>query len=151
MTNKHDFTGKSIKCDTWEQMLHLAKLAEEQGITKPKNDDYWFSESSFNDKYCYFMVVDSIGYTNDIISETLASKIVTYSDFINTLPTEVVEVTGCGDCPLRSWNDESGVVYCLHKDHQEPTKYNYEDLFTTCPLKKASITIKLKQHETTGN
>jgi hypothetical protein len=27
---KHDFTGKSIKCDTWEQMLHLAKLAEEQ-------------------------------------------------------------------------------------------------------------------------
>jgi hypothetical protein len=142
MTNKHDFTGKSIKCDTWEQMLHLAKLAEEQGISKPKNDDYWFSERTFNDKYCYFMVVDSIGYTNDIISDTLASKIITYSDFINTLPTEVVEVTRCVDCPFAF--TELEFALCLHPKSEVPP---YTDRFNTCPLKKASITIKLKHND----
>jgi hypothetical protein len=143
----HDFTGKSIKCDNWEQMLHLAKLAEEQGISKPKNDDYWFSQRTFNDKYCYFMVVDSIGYTNDIISDTLASKIITYSDFINTLPTEVVEVTDCGDCPFRISVVDS-VDYCSHPKFPKDKKYTN---FNECPLKKASLTIKLKQNDTTGN
>jgi hypothetical protein len=139
----HDFTGKSIKCETWEQMLHLAKLAEEQGISKPKNDDYWFSKHTFNDKYCYFMVVDSIGYINDIISDTLASKIVTYYDFINTLPTEVVEVTGCGDCPFRV--DSDIVDNCSHPNFKRNSKY--DPPFTTCPLLIKSITIKLKQND----
>jgi hypothetical protein len=150
MTNKHDFTGKSIKCDTWEQMLHLAKLAEEQGITKPKNDDYWFSEHTFNDKYCYFMVVDSIGYTNDIISDTLASKIVTYSEFTATLPTEVVEVTGCADCPMYTKLVQYDYQYCAYPNKQQSCQMHV-DMFANCPLKKASLTIKLKQNEPTGN
>ena len=28
-----NFTGKAILCETWEQMEHLAKIAEGMGIT----------------------------------------------------------------------------------------------------------------------
>ena len=144
----HDFTGKSIKCDNWEQMLHLAKLAEEQGITNPDNDEFWFTESSFNYKYCYFIVIEGKGYTNDIIADDKKHlPIIPYHTFINKLPTEVVEVTGCGDCPFMV--DSDIVDNCSHPNFKRNSKYDQR--FTTCPLLTKSITIKLKQNDTTGN
>jgi hypothetical protein len=59
------------------------------------------------------------------------------------MPNEIT-VTGCADCPLRSWATDI-IVYCLHPDHQSPTKYNYSDLHEQCPLKQNYIIITLKQ------
>jgi hypothetical protein len=138
MTNKHDFAGKSIKCDTWEQMQHLAKLAKLQGAKKHTrfSPDYF----SFGNK-CFVLedgVYDCCVRQEDNIE-------ILYSDFIPPLPAEVVEVTGCVDCKLSSWNHSRTGVYCglQYTDEMHPTK-----LFTTCPLKKASITIKLKHNDT---
>ena len=62
--------------------------------------------------------------------------------------TETIEVTGCGDCKLSQWNNSRTGAYCAlqETDEMNPTK-----LFTTCPLKTKSITIKLKNNEPTGN
>ena len=141
MTRKHDFTGKSIKCDTWEQMLHLAKLAEEQKA-EPNN----FKVSDFLNGAVFFEIYDRHQYTNLFSRSSINVKEIPYYNFI--IPTDVVEVTGCGDCKLSSWNHSRTGVYCAlqYTDEMSPNK-----LFTTCPLKKASLTIKLKQNDTTGN
>jgi hypothetical protein len=138
MTNKHDFTGKSIKCDTWEQMLHLAKLAEEQGGKKHKrfSIDYF----SFGNK-C-FVLEDGVF---DCCVRQEDNTEILYSDFIPTLPTEVVEVTGCADCPFSEVINSTDIVWCNVKGH----KNEDENPFTTCPLLTKSITIKLKQNDTT--
>jgi hypothetical protein len=131
---KHDFTGKSIKCDTWEQMLHLAKLAEEQGYR-----EIGLNKCDFNDGAIYFYVVSGV-YLNNHGKK--AQNVVTYSYFINTpLPNEVVEVTGCGDCPF--YVGLGGGNFCEHPSYTVSSA----DIFTTCPLKKASLTIQLKQNE----
>ena len=133
---KHDFTGKSIKCKTWEQMLHLAKLAEEQGYER------WLtSEDRFNNGEVYF-TVDHHQYM--CISECFDEIETTYSEFTNPpLPTEVVEVTGCEDCPMYK-GDCQGFFTCRHPKQDNSGMSEFE----TCPLKKASITIKLKQNDT---
>jgi hypothetical protein len=129
----HDFTGKSIKCDTWEQMQHLAKLAEEQGC-KPDR----FKLSDFLNGAIFFEVWEDNDYSNFYEPSIEGNKSITYSDFI--YPTEVVEVTGCGDCPLHAFRGESERNYCSFE-----SKYETDNpLFTTCPLKQKSITIKLK-------
>jgi hypothetical protein len=135
----HDFTGKSIKCETWEQMQHLAKLAEEQGYR-----EIGLNKCDFNDGAIYFYVVSGV-YLNNHGKK--AQNVVTYSYFINTLTTEVVEVTGCEDCPFHAFRGESERNYCSFE-----SKYETDNpLFTNCPLKQKSITIKLKQNEQTGN
>ena len=142
---KHDFTGKSIKCDTWEQMLHLAKLAEKQGYRQFCH----FDIDCFNRGERYF-TIDHNDYM--MINEMFDPIEVSYTDFITPtlppLPTEVVEITGCEDCKLSSWNHSRTGVWCglQHEDEMHPTK-----LFDTCPLKKSSITIKLKQNDTERN
>lgn len=149
---KHDFTGKSIKCETWEQMLHLEQLAKEQGITNPENDKFWFTESSFNDKYCYFIVIEGKGYANDRIGDDKKHlPIIPYHTFINTLPTEVVEVTGCDGCLcVSSYTGNDGYEY-YHCSAQKNTERSESYLFETCPLLTKSLTIQLKQNDTTGN
>ncbi len=138
MTNKHDFAGKSIKCDTWEQMEHLAKLAEEHGYTQGKG----FSKNLFGNYGCYFTIVGGERYT--VLAGMYDEVEITYSQFINpTLPTEVVEVTGCGDCPFYSM--VSSGDFCGYPKQE----IECDDIFSICPLKKASITIKLKQDDTT--
>lgn len=139
----HDFTGKSIKCETWEQMLHLAKLAEEQGYSKLVP----FSELWFNRGSVYF-TIDSEEYMMlDCVCDPIE---ISYSDFINTLPTEVVEVTGCGDCPMYTKLAQHDYQYCAYPNKQQSCQMHV-DMFANCPLKESSITIKLKQHDATGN
>jgi hypothetical protein len=65
---------------------------------------------------------------------------------MNTLPTEVVEVTSCGDCMFVNYGQ-----YGMDEPTCDRQKGTTGDIFTTCPLKKASLTIKLKQNDTTGN
>jgi hypothetical protein len=133
----HDFTGKSIKCETWEQMLHLAKLAEEQGYM-----ELLFSENRYKKGYKYFEVNCLNQYVN--LSEPEEDTVINYAMFmIVPLPTEVVEVTGCGDCPF-STTLPLDTDWCSHPNHENKGYL----LFETCPLKKASITIKLKQDDT---
>lgn len=138
MTNKHDFTGKSIKCETWEQMLHLAKLAEEQGYR-----DLFFKQSDFEDGECYFIAnMDNKYYFSSDL--TFDEIVIFYHDFINPpLPTEVVEVTGCVDCPFSEIINSTDIVWCNVKGH----KNEDENPFTNCPLLTKSITIKIKQHD----
>jgi hypothetical protein len=70
--------------------------------------------------------------------------IIKYSDFINpSLPTEVVEITGCVDCPFHV--GLGGGNFCEHPSYIVSSA----DIFTTCPLKKASLTIQLKHYDTT--
>ena len=140
---KHDFTGKSIKCDTWEQMLHLAKLAEEQGMQSGGFSKRWFDDYDG----VYFETTPKMYFCN--LQKPQEKVVTTYHDFINTLPTEVVEVTGCDGCIFH----ENGFPFehiCRHPKYEQPTfaKTSIKKLFTTCPLKKASLTIKLKQNDT---
>jgi|688.fasta_scaffold1201538_1 hypothetical protein len=133
MTNKHDFTGKSIKCDTWEQMLHLAKLAKLQGAKKHTrfSPDYF----SFGNK-CFVLeneVYDCCARHEDYTQ-------ILYSDFAN--PTEVVEVTGCDGCMFVDYGE-----YGINDPICSMQTGITGDIFNTCPLKKASITIKLKHND----
>ena len=147
MTNKHDFTGKSIKCDTWEQMLHLAKLAREQYNATSFLDDSFFSENNFNNEGCVYFIFDpsDATYLIQSVHSALNEIEISYLEFINTpLPTEVVEVTGCGDCPFMV--DSDIVDNCSHPNFKRNSKYDQR--FTTCPLLTKSITIKLKQNDT---
>jgi hypothetical protein len=149
MTNKHDFTGKSIKCDTWEQMLHLAKLAEEQHNATSFLGNMYFNQDDFNGGDVYFILdTEDMTYLIQSVHSALTPIVISYSVFINPpFPTEVVEVTGCGDCPFRI--DSDIVDNCSHPNFKRNSKYDQR--FTTCPLLTKSITIKLKQNDTTGN
>ena len=142
----YDFTGKSIKCDTWEQMLHLAELAEEQGysVLKP------FSARFFNTGSVFFTIDDKEYMCLDVVCDPIE---ILYTDFINPpLPPETIEVNWCDGCIFH----EGGLPFshiCRHPKYEQPTfaKTSIKKLFTTCPLKTKSITIKLKTNDTTGN
>lgn len=148
---KHDFTGKSIKCDTWEQMEHLAKLAEEQHNATSYLGGMYFNQDDFNSGDVYFVLDPS---DNTYLIQSVVSAInkieTTYSDFINTLPTEVVEVIGCEDCPMYTKLAQHDYQYCAYPNNQQSCQMHV-DMFKNCPLKKSSLTIKLKQNEPTGN
>ena len=133
----YDFTGKSIKCETWEQMLHLAKLAEEQGYK-----EIIFSEDRYKNGYKYFEVNSKHKYIN--LCEPEEETVINYSMFmIVPLPTETIEVTRCEGCPMYIRGNIADT--CLHPKYEWVNKYEYP--FTYCPLKKSSITIKLKQND----
>jgi hypothetical protein len=80
----HDFTGKAIFCTTWQQMLHLADLAREQGL-----NPYWFGQGdhTFENGFCYFMLCSGnlippnhfSSYKEWDVEDKL---VVTYADFI---------------------------------------------------------------------
>jgi len=57
---------------------------------------------------------------------------------------KVLEVIGCGNCPFRY--DEYGYG-CNHIDGTRNLYDNTDEVFASCPLKKESITIKLKSNE----
>jgi hypothetical protein len=61
---------------------------------------------------------------------------------MKTLPTEVVEVTGCDGCPF-STTLPLDTEWCSHPNHENKGYL----LFETCPLKKASLTIQLKHND----
>lgn len=133
MTN-YDFTGKSIKCDTWEQMLHLAKLTEEQGYTEME-----LTENDFNNGRVHFEVNSFFQYINLI--QPQEDNVINYAMFI--IPTETIEVTRCEGCPMYIRGNIADT--CLHPKYEWVNKYEYP--FTYCPLKKSSITIKLKHND----
>lgn len=84
------FTNKAIKCDTWEQMEHLARIAEDQGY-RPIG----FEKSDFDKRDLkYFIALKlSFGnaYTNGIPNR--GETITTYTTFINSHPD--IRVEGC--------------------------------------------------------
>lgn len=149
---KYDFTGKSIRCETWEQMLHLAGLAEGEGFT-----EYGFTESGFigsNEKL--FEVDDDGNFSSWEFMEVDKTEI-SYSDFINIIPNAVLEVTGCEKCMFNVFNDVFELPECRHPSQTNnvirlvSTKEALEIMFADCPLKKSSLTIKLKCNDTTSN
>lgn len=146
----YDFTGKSIKCETWEQMLHLAKLAEEQNRFSSL-----FSDLYFDDGAIYFVVMKSDKYTNEF-SVNEYNLEVNYTDFVKILPTETIEVTGCKDCPMISYSHDYDYFSCRHPSPKTQVSHysgvkGRDKLFTTCQLKTKSITLKIKKNEPTGN
>lgn len=79
------FKNKAILCDTWEQMEHLARIAEEQGYMP-----LGFSEIYFENDMAYF-IVDGWEYTNTYGTD--GYTITTYTTFINSHPD--ISVEGC--------------------------------------------------------
>jgi hypothetical protein len=82
----HDFTGKAIFCQTWQQMLHLAELAEKQGC---EINEAAFNEEDFNDGAVYFELY-GIAVVN---SYSTQDPIIPYTTFIN--PPVDESVYGC--------------------------------------------------------
>lgn len=152
----YDFTGKSIKCDTWEQMLHLAKLAEEQKA-KP-NVRWYFNEMEFNNGNVWFVLdTEDMTYVCQSVPTGIYDIEVSYTDFITPpLPTETIEVTGCKDCPMISYSHDYDYFSCRHPSPKTQVSHysgvkGRDKLFTTCQLKTKSITLKIKKNEPTGN
>jgi hypothetical protein len=96
-------------------------------------------------KVVFAQASDNTYLIQSVVSAINEIKI-TYSDFINTLPNEVVEVTGCVDCFFR----REGTIndYCTHPSYPNNRPYIEVNL---CPLLTKSITIKLKQNDTARN
>lgn len=130
---RYEFDKVAILCTTDEQVRHLATM-----VTTHKLQDISMGK--------YFRkAIDVNSYSN--FNTPKGNPIVTYEEFIAGMQeteTQVVEVTGCADCIFLDliadeWH------FCNHPDHVnnaiDPTK---EMLFTTCPLKKGAVTIKLK-------
>lgn len=147
MSNQqYDFKGKSIKCKTWNQAKHLAELAEEQGY-----NSWSFSRSEFQ-RGCKYFALDGMIYTLFLRTD---QEVVTYSDFINSLPNEVLEVTGCEDCVFNIFHLTFEIPECKHPNNNGGSKQlvSFKEelnlMFAACPLKKSSLTIKLKSNDTT--
>jgi hypothetical protein len=104
----------------------------------------YFNQDDFNGGDVYFILdTEDMTYLIQSVHSALTPIVISYSDFINTLPTEVVEVTGCGDCPFHAFRGESERNYCSIESKYE----THKPLFTTCPLLTKSITIQLKQND----
>lgn len=84
------FQNTAIKCDTWEQMEHLARIAEGQNIRQVGFIEHDF----YNRDLKYFIVLNlSFGliYTNGIPAHGEIET--TYTTFINSHPD--ISVEGC--------------------------------------------------------
>lgn len=75
MATQYNFTGRSIKCTSWWQMIHLSEIASAN-----KLNDWYLCEKAFRDGAIYF-VVDMDG---DYASQKLPQgEVVDYADFVN--------------------------------------------------------------------
>lgn len=81
-----NFQNVAIKCDTWEQMEHLARIAEEQGYVASK----WFTEEWFDDGDVFFEITNGNEYNCFTLS---TYPVLTYTQFINQSDTP--SVYGC--------------------------------------------------------
>lgn len=85
-----NFTNKAILCDTWEQMEHLARIADEQGY-RPIG----FVKSDFDKRDLKYFIVLKLSfkdaYTNGIPARGETET--TYTQFINQSDTP--SVYGC--------------------------------------------------------
>ena len=64
----------------------------------------------------------------------------------------IINVTGCHDCPFVQMDDESGIDYwCMHPTIIGSMNVNghseNEAIHPSCPLKQQSITVKLEENE----
>lgn len=80
------FTNKAIKCDTWQQMEHLARIAEGQGYKPIMFRRHYFDEQDM----VYFITRDN-EYTNTYEADGYTET--TYTTFINSHPD--ISVEGC--------------------------------------------------------
>ena len=130
---KHKFEDVAILCTTDEQIQHLATMVIVDGITKiwqyKKRWNYFREDGEIKGQYSNFF-------------DTGGKPVVTYADFIAGMQdpdTQVVEVTGCSRCPFSE--GFGNAEWCNHPEHDNES----DSLFSTCPLKKGAVTIKLKQ------
>lgn len=135
----YNFKNKSIKCDTWEQMLHLTVLAEEQGYQK----DGFFNRMFFDKGSQYFHVDTTHKYSNYPNSD--GKEITHYTNFINPHETESFVVTDCTNCPFYE-RDYKWEQFCRYPDKGRQMSMS-ENMFASCPLKTYTITIKLNQDD----
>ena len=85
----YNFQNYAILCDTWQQMLHLAKLAKAQGY---ETDNDSFNEELFDLGQVHFMVFDG-GYFCDYYQYIGVKIEIPYTSFINSHPD--LRVEGC--------------------------------------------------------
>lgn len=151
MATQYMFERKAIKCNLWTEMLHLAKLAIDQGYIVANTND--FKEEDFKKGYIFFHVTSiPIKCILNMRDAGINDVAISYDDFIASpdvvkeeLPIEIVELTGCGECLFH----ESRMPFqhmCNHPKYEQPifAKTSIKKLFKTCPLKEKSLTIKLK-------
>lgn len=93
---KLNFNGVAIFCETWQQMLHLAELAMEHGLSP-----YWFGQGdhTFENGYCYFMlcspwIIPPDHFSNYKEWDVEGETIIPYHTFINQTPAQD-SVYGC--------------------------------------------------------
>lgn len=152
MATQYMFERKAIKCNFWSEMMHLARLAMEQGYIIATDND--FTEDDFKKGYVFFHVTSiPIKCILNMRDAGINDVAISYDDFIanldvvkEELPTEIVELTGCGGCLFH----EGGLLFshiCRHPKYEQPifAKTSIKKLFKNCPLKEKSLTIKLKQ------
>lgn len=84
---KLNFNGVAVLCSTWQQMLHLADLAEMQGYARLP---LYLDEDDFNDGHTLFAVND-LGFIGNWCKTNV--PIIPYTTFINP-PTDE-SVYGC--------------------------------------------------------
>lgn len=148
MKTQYIFKHKGVKCSTWGEMLHLARLAEEQGY--PSKESICFNQDSFNKGCVYFHVTDIPVKTIINMRETYGIDVaVLYDDFIanpdvvkEDLPVETIKVTGCKGCPFYAVIDNIG--FCAKQSEFEPIM---SSLLDTCPLKQKTLIIKLEHDQ----
>ena len=67
-----------------------------------------------------------------------------------------IEVTGCHDCPFAEMDfDQTSRHWCEHFGNRGDifdveTHVYWSTIHPSCPLKQETITIKLKENDTTG-
>lgn len=99
MNNQNPFEGKAIKCDTLEQMMHLAEIAQSNGI-----QPFAFNTvHGFDSGHNYFMMCSSVLIKNSF-SNYKKSDIesheteIAYSDFIASLTPSVEQIIASDNC-----------------------------------------------------
>lgn len=85
----HNFQNVAIKCQTWQQMLHLADLARAQGN---ETDLILFCEEDFNKGMTYFLA-ENKKYGNVADCTVKNYTQIPYTTFIN--PPSDESVYGC--------------------------------------------------------
>lgn len=139
---RYEFDKVAILCTEYYQVLHLASLAIKNehrvayltGVINNTFGKYFFNRKP-NDYYSNYDTSDN-------------KPVVTYADFIAGMQepeTQVVEVTGCKDCILY-YSDSEGFTVCQHPNRNNTELFlTTKEFFSTCPLKKGAVTIKLKK------